>query len=226
MSMYKLIEYSNACSKISGSIGQYYRDEPAKDDRGNIIDFPADSNNSNLFKFKQQITGQTGNGGRKDNYIMVTLKYLSNFWRRLEMPLINCKITPQLTCSKKCILVAGSVANQMPKVRTTDTKLYVPVVTLSTQDNIKLLKQVKSGFKRTINWNRYHLKQTRQANNRYLNHLIDPRFQGVNRLFVLSFEGDDGRKSYKQYYLPTVKIKDCNVMIHGRNFFNQPIKMI
>ena len=79
------------------------------------------------------------------------LKYLSQFWRTLEMPLINCEISLQLTCSKKCILAASTAANQVPKFKITGTKLYVTVVTLSTQENIKLLKQLESGFKRTIN---------------------------------------------------------------------------
>ena len=105
-----------------------------------------------------------------------------------------------------------------------DTKLYVLVVTLSTQENIKLLKQLESGFKRTINWNKYLAKTTNQVQNRYLDFLIDPSFQGVNRLFVLSFKDADGQKGHKQYYLPTVEIKDYNVMIDGRNFFDQPIK--
>ena len=100
-----------------------------------------------MFKLNQQITGQTGNSGTKDVEIMVPLKYLSNFWRTLETPLINCKITLQLTCSKKSILVAATAANQVPKFRITNTKLYVPVLTLSTQENIKLLKQLESGFK-------------------------------------------------------------------------------
>ena len=106
----------------------------------------------------------------------------------------------------------------------TDKKLYVPVVTLSTQENIKLLKQLEFGFKRTINRNKYLAKTTNQVQNRYLDFLIDPSFQGVNRLFVLSFEYDDGRESHKQYYLLTVEIKDYNVMIDGRNFFDQAIE--
>ena len=73
---------------------------------------------------------------------MVPLKYLSNFWRALEMPLINCEITLQLACSKESVLVAGTASNQVPKCRITDAKLYVPVVTLSSQDNTKLLKQL------------------------------------------------------------------------------------
>ena len=142
-------------------------------------------------KRKQKITRQTGNGGTKDVEI-------SKFWRTLEMPLINCKITLQLTCSKKSILSAGTAANQVPKFKTTDTKLYVPVVILSTYDNIKLVKQLESGFKRTINWNKYQSKKTSQVQNRYLDVLSDLGFQGVNRVFVLSFESGNGRKSYKQ----------------------------
>ena len=99
--MYNLIECSNTYSQTSRSLWQYYRDEPALDGNDNIIDFPANNNVSNLFKFKQQITGETGNGGTKDVKIMVSLKYVSNFWRTLEMPLIYCEITLQLTCSKK-----------------------------------------------------------------------------------------------------------------------------
>ena len=151
MLMYNLIEYSDAYSKTSGSLWQYYRDEPALDKHNNIIDFPANNNNSISFKFKQQITEQTGNYGTKNVEIMVSLKYLSNFWRTLEIPLINCEISLQLKWSKDCILVAGTAANENPEFEILDTKLYVPVVTLSTQDDIKLLKQLESGFKRTIN---------------------------------------------------------------------------
>ena len=88
--MYNLIEYSDTYSKTSGSLWQYYRDKLALDVNSNIIDIPADNNNSILFKFKQQIRDQTGNSGTKDAERMVSLKYLSDFWRTLEMPLINC----------------------------------------------------------------------------------------------------------------------------------------
>ena len=104
--------------------------------------------------------------------------------------------------------------------------LYSCIVTLSTQDNIKPLKQLKSGFKRTINWNRYQYKKTSQAQNRYLDSLVDPTFQGENRIFVLSFERDNDLKSYKQYYLPAVEIKDYNIVKDERNFFHRSIKMI
>ena len=112
------------------------------------------------------------------------------------MPLINCEISLQLKRFKNCILVAGSAANQRPKLEKTDAKLDVPAVTLSTQDNVKLLKQLESGFKKTINWSKYQSKTTNQTQSRYLDFLIDPSFQGVNRLFVLSFKDEDGRENY------------------------------
>ena len=85
---------------------------------------------------------------------MVPLKYLSNFQRALQMLLINCEISLMLTLSKNCFLMAGTLENQNPTFAITGTKRYVPVVTLTTQDNVKLLKQLESGFKRTINWNK------------------------------------------------------------------------
>ena len=88
---------------------------------------------------------------------------------------------------------------------------------------MKLLKQLESEFKRTINQNKCLSKATYLGQNRYLDFLIYPSFQGVNRLFVLSFKDDDDHKSHKQY-LPTMEIKGCNVMVNGRNFFDQPIK--
>ena len=184
MPMYNLTEYSDAYLKTSGCLWQYYRDEPAIDANGNIIDFPTNNNNSTPFKFKQKITGKTGNSGTKDVELMVPLKYLSNFWRTFEMPLINCEIILQFKWTEDCILVAGTVTNQVADFKITDTKLYIPDVTLSTQDNIKQLKQLESGFKRTINWNKYLPKETPEAQNRYSNILIDPNFQGINRLLV------------------------------------------
>ena len=120
-------------------------------DAGTIKNFHVGYNNNALFKFKQKITGATSANGTKDVEIMVPLKYLCNFWRTLEMPLINCEINLILTWSDKCVLSNDTKATTFA---ITDTKLYVAVVTLSTQDNAKLLEQLKSGFKRTINWNK------------------------------------------------------------------------
>ena len=96
-------------------------------------------------------------------------------------------------------------------------------MTLSTQYNAKLLQQLKSGFKRTINWNKYKSNIKTSGQNRYLNHLINPSFQGVKGLFVLSFENENDRTSHSTYYLPKVEIKDYNVMIDSKNVFDQPI---
>ena len=90
----------------------------------------------------------------------------------------------------------------------TDTKLYVPVLTLSTQDNTKLLQQLKSGFKRVINWNKYLSTPELLAQNPNLNHLVETSFQGVNRLFALAYENYTQRTSAKSYYLPNLEIKN------------------
>ena len=136
------------------------------------------------------------------------------------MTLINCEVNLILTRSRDCVITNSGGEG---KFAITKSKLYVPVVTLSTQDNAKLLQQLKYGFKRTINWNKYQSSIKTYAENRYLNHLVDPSFQGVNRFFVLSLENENDRTLHSTYYLPKVEIKDYNVMIDGKNFFDQPI---
>ena len=136
------------------------------------------------------------------------------------MSLANCEVNLIWTWSKDYVITNSEGEG---KFKIIETKLYVPVVTLSTQDNAKLLQQLKSGFKRTIHWNKYESKTKTYTQNRYLNDLINPRFQGVNRLFVLSFVNEDQRKSNSTYYLPKVEIKNYNVKIDGKNFFDQSI---
>ena len=126
--------------------------------------------------------------------------------------------------SRSCVINAATSNNENPNFQINDTKLCVSVITSSTKENIKLLKQLESGFKRTINWNKYLAKTTNQARNSYLDYIIDPSFRGANRLFVLFFKDDDGRESRKQYYLSTVEIQNHNIMIDGRNFFDESIK--
>ena len=106
----------------------------------------------------------------------------------------------------------------------TDTKLYVPSVTLSTENDKKLLEQFRTGFKRTIKWNNYRSEMTNQTKNNNSNYLIDPTFTKVNRLFVLSFENGNDTISFSKYYVPNVQIKDFNVLIDGKSFFDMPIK--
>ena len=118
MPMYNSIEYRDNYSKTSGSLWQYYRDEPALNNAGAPVNFPG---NNALFKFKQKITGSTGDYGTKTVQIMVPLKYLSNFWRTLEMPLINCKINLILTWSVNCV-VSNAAVSQTATFAITDTK--------------------------------------------------------------------------------------------------------
>ena len=172
MPMYNLIEYSDSYSKTSGSLWQYYKDHP-------------NDNLANSESFNVEI--------------IVPLKYLNNFWGTLEMPLINCEVNLILTWSKDCVITNSTGEG---KFAITETKLYVPVVTLSTKDNEKLLQQLKSAFKKTISWNKYESSIKTFAQNKYLNYLINPSFQGVNRLFVLSFENENNRTSHSTYYLP------------------------
>ena len=223
MPMYNLMEYSDNYAKTTGSLWQYCKDIPARNNNNEIVVFTG-NNLTDSFNFNAKITGQTGDDGTKDVEIMVPLKYLSNFWRTLEMPLINCEVDLILTWSSTCVIVSTGNANQAATFAITDTKLYVPVVTLSTQENTKFLQQLKSGFKRVINWNKYLSKPELLAQNPNLNYLVEPNFQGVNRLFVLAFENDNHRSSTRRYNLPTVEIKDYNIMINGENFFDQPIK--
>ena len=152
MPMYNLIQYSDNYLKTSGRLWQYYKDEP----NDNLAD-------SESFKSKLKITENAPvDGNKKDVEIVVLLKYLSNFYRTLEMPLINCEVNLILTWSSTCVI---NDSKGVEKFSITDTKLYVPVVTLSKQDNAKFLPQLKSGFKRTINWNKYQSNPKTYAQN-------------------------------------------------------------
>ena len=151
MPMYNLIEYSDNCSKTSGSLWHYYRDGPflANDD---IASFATDNNNNASFKFKTNLAGRTKNNGTQNVKIIVPLKYLSNFWRTVEMPLINCEINLILAWSNRCFIIDNLIDGQEPTFAITDTKLCSSCSssTLSTQDNAKMLEQLKSGFKEQL----------------------------------------------------------------------------
>ena len=132
MPMYNLIEYSDNYSKTSGSLWQYCKDIPAVNNNGDIVNFNGD-NDTDSFNFKAKITGETNDDGEiNDVEIMVPLKYLSNFWRTLEMPLISCEIILIFTWSENHIVVCTDVANQGAIFAITETTLFVPVATLST----------------------------------------------------------------------------------------------
>ena len=150
------------------------------------------------------------------------------------MTLINCEVSLILTWSENCVITSmekrvvintrKDVFPTGPIFKIKDTKLYVPVNLLSTKDDNNFLEQLKSGFKRTIKWNKYRSEMTNQTQNNNLNYLIDPTFTKVNRLFVLSFENEDDRTSFSIYYVPNVQTKDFNVLVDGKSFFVMPIK--
>ena len=177
----------------------------------------------NLLKYKAIIIGYTYNiadgddeydekkVGKNEIEIVVPLKHLSNFWRTLDVTLINCEIDLILSWSKNCVLAdmtarAAGNNDDLPVIvapielefRIKDTKLYVPFVSLSTKDDNKLLEQLKSGFKRTIKWNKNRSQMTIPTNNNNLNYLIDPAVTKVNRLFVLSFERIAGENNQQK----------------------------
>ena len=187
MPMYNLLEYNKNYRKTIGSFWNYYRDEPSN---------PL-SSNSESFKYKTSIVRKIpeDNDSLTNVRVVIPLIHLSNFWRALNIPLISCKLELILNWLKNCVLTditvnagadLGIVASSSATFKITDTKLYVPVVTLSKENDTKLLKQLKIGFKRTIKWNKYRSQMTVQAQNNNLNYLIDPKFINVNRLFVLS----------------------------------------
>ena len=134
MPMYNLLEFSDNYSKTSGSLWQYFKDIPAVDDDGNIINFNG-ANNTDSFKFKNRLTGQTNDDGIIHVQIMVPLKYLSSFWRTLEIPLINCEIELLLTCSRNSVIISTDINNQICTFTVTEANLYVSVVQLKIMQN-------------------------------------------------------------------------------------------
>ena len=179
---------------------------------------------------------------KNDVKIVIPLKHLSNFWRNLNVLLINCEVEIILTLSKNCVLLnklprdanyADPIVYEIdnPKnaiFQITDTKLYVPVVTLSKENNIKPLEQLRTGFKKTIKWKKYRSQMSIQNNNNNLNYLIDPTFTNASRLFVLSYKRTEDHKDYRDffshYYVPKAQMKYFNVLIDGRSFFDLPTK--
>ena len=183
MSMYNLIEYSDNYSDTSRSLWHFKSDEQNMNDGNHANVTTADLSS---FKYKSSFfktLEDDNNGIFKNVKIAVSLKYLSNFWRSLEMPLINCKIHFELNWSKDCIMSTTDEAT----FRITNTKLYVPIVTLSSKDNAKLVKLLEDGFNRPVYWNEYQTKiEARNLDNNNLTRFsLDDSFQGVRGFFVL-----------------------------------------
>ena len=194
-----------------GSLWNYYRDK--------IDDVDDNASDDKSFEYKTKLIGKSpkrparpGNEGDADRppqppvptlhvEVTITLKYLSNFWRSLDLPMMDCEIQLNLLWTKDCVLIQHHNNITRKNFMITSTKLYVPVVTLSTDDNAKFLENVKQGFKRTIPWNNYSSETTAQLKTNNLDYLIDPSFRNINRLFVLSFKNgnnDPTRDSFQK----------------------------
>ena len=205
MPMYNLIEYSDNYQDSSATLYQYKRDEPPEDD---------------------EVAGNAAGVRRLNVKVVVPLKYLSNFFRPLEMPLINCKIKLNLTWKKECVLSTG--ASEAIFI-INDTKLYVPVVTLSKEGNEDFTEQRDKGFQRSIYWNEYKTKEIiENADANVFKYIkLDSSFQGVNRLFVMAYNRANGqptRNGQRKYYLPRIDLEKYYVIIDGRNFYDNPIE--
>ena len=226
MAMYNLIEYSDNYSDTSGRLWNFKRDKIIKN-----ADVTND-NNAPSFKYKVSLIGNTENDRTKNGVkIAAPLKYLSNFWRSLEMSLINCKVELSLKWIENCMLATATTAT----FKLTDAKLYVPIVTLLSEDNVKLSKLLSKGFKRSFYWNAYKTIPNKiveiAVNNeeKYIRELLDSSWQGVKRLFALAYNNTNNDNnqvsvdSCKKYFLSRVKIENYNIKIGGKNFYDQPI---
>ena len=236
MPMYNLLEYSDHYQNSTGSLYQFKRDEPP-DDNANV------GNATTSLVYKSKLIKGTDDHNVNNVKLVVPLKYVSNFSRSVELPVVNCKIDLELTSCKDCIISsADAAAGQVVSFMITNAKLYVPIVTLSTKDNTNLTKQLNEGFKRTIYWNQYMSQpfpETPHKKTGITRFALDTAFQGVNKLFVLAFEDTRAndpaidannpapqnlaanrviRNSYKKYFVPRVDITSYNVLIDGRNF--------
>ena len=226
MPMYNLVECSDNYADSSGSLYQFKRDEFPINDAGNPLNVALD--NSTSFKYKKSLLGKADDddddddddgdddGSLKNAKIVVPLKYLSNFFSSLEvplMPLINCKTHLELNWNNNCVMYGADAYaggdndnDRETKFQITSTKLDVPVVTLSTEDNKNLIKQLDEGFKRSVYWNECKSKiETKTADDNNVTRFpLDSSFQDVNRLFVLDFnnttlpDGNDGPDRVKK----------------------------
>ena len=229
MPMYNLIEYSDNYQDSSATLYQYKRDKPPEADAA--ADLTANNSDSLKYKIKllgnvTEVAGDAAGVRRLNVKVVVPLKYLSNFFRSLEMPLINFKIKLNLTWKKECVLSIG--AGEAVFI-INDTKLYVPVVTLSKEDNKDFIEQQNKGFQRSIYWNEYKTKEINEDADanvfKYIN--LDPSFQGVNRLFVMAYNRVDGqptRNGQRKYYLTRIGLNKYNVINDGRSFYDNPIE--
>ena len=245
MNLYNMLEYSDNYADTTGSLYRYKRPEP-RDNNGNVGNLGTSLSSlkyqSGLVQ-KQLTTPNSENvpanidpnfanvhGIWKNIKLVVPLKYIRNFFRNLELPLINTKLYMELNWTKYSMLCNQ---NQNSIVQITKGELYIPVVTLNTENNNKLSELLSKRFERTVVWNEYTSKIERvtipQNDNMFRRTTLDTSFQGVSKLFAPADETDDietnanTEESRRRYYLPTAEIKDYDVLIDGRNFYDQNV---
>ena len=245
MNLYNMLEYSDNYADTTGSLYQYKRPEP-RDNNGKVVNL---STALSSFKYqsglvqKQLATPNSENvpdsidpnfanahRNWKNIKIVVPLKYISNFFRNLELPLINTKLFMELNWTKYSVL---SNQNQDSRFQITKCELYIPVVTINTENNNKLSELLNKGFERTVVWNEYKSKIEEltipQNDNMFRGITLDASFQGVSKLFVAAYEtrntqgNTNNQHSRNRYYLPRAEIKDYNVLIGGRYFYDQNV---
>ena len=251
MPMYNFLEYSENYSMTSGSLWNNHRDEVNDDVNKNNAARNKINNNKTIirksFEYKTKLIGSIPSNNILDAEIAVPLKYLDNFWRSLDFPFINCEIKLYLSWSKECIIseisitsgIAGNpranpLVSTVITIQTTratfqidNVKLYVPVVNLAMNDNIKFLENIKQEIKKTISWNNYRSEITTQTKNNNLHYLIDPPFRSINRLLVLSLKNgkyDPTRVSFDKYYMSLVEINDFKALINNKPFLDLLVK--
>ena len=246
MNLHNMLEYSDNYAYTTASLYQYKRPVP-RNANGTLADLTA--NNSSSFKYQsglvqKQLTTPNSAPVRasidpnfnvvhrvwKNIKIVVLLKYISNFFRNLELPLINTELYAELNWAKYSVLCNQ---DQNSIFQITKSEMYIPVVTFNAENNNKLSRLLSEGLERTVIWNEYKSKietvNVAQNDNNFKRTTLDTSFQGVSRLFAAACEtGDIQRNTNHQhssgrYYLPRAEIKDYNVLIDGRNFYDQNV---
>ena len=244
MIMYNLLYYSKNYRKTTGSFWNYYRDEPNSgynndNNARTKIFYPI--KNAESFNYKTKLVGKLPNGRNdlENIKIVVPLKHLSKFIFGLDTLLINSEIESILKWSQNCVLTSKATRTRKPaetgplvlaevpvtdspsdlKLNVTECKLYAPVVTLQAEYEYKLYEELKAGFSVVIIWNKYRPQMINQPATNNLNYLIDPTFNNADRLFVLSFENEEDRSSFSNYYTPTVEIKGYKTLIDQQPFY-------
>ena len=245
MNLYNMLEYSDNYADTTGSLYHYKRPE-SKDANGNVVSL---ATTLSSFKYQSGLVQKQFTTPNSENVpantdpncanarriwknikIVVPVKYNSSIFRYLELPLINTKLNMELNWTKYSVVCNQ---NQNSIFQITKSELYIPVKTLNTGNNYKLSELLSKGFERTVVWNEYKSKTEGvtipQNDNMFRRTTLDVSFQGVSKLFAAAYETGniqrnvDHEHSRRRHYLPRAEIKDYNILIDGRNFYDQNV---